>query len=103
VVSLGGVKAIQASNYTEDAAMKYGDLIQFEPIESVIQLQNASVIGEAQQLVTTCNFREMAERLVTVVFPNLQFEQPADSKGILVVGNYGTGVALDVSIERETR
>jgi len=53
VVSLGGVKAIQASNYTEDAAMKYGDLIQFEPIESVIQLQNASVIGEAQQLVTT--------------------------------------------------
>jgi len=51
------MKAIQASNYTEDAAMKYGDLIQFEPIESVIQLQNASVIGEAQQLVTTCNFR----------------------------------------------
>jgi len=33
--------------------MKYGDIIQFEPIESVIQLQNASVIGEAQQLVAT--------------------------------------------------
>jgi len=49
VVSLGKGKAIQASNYTEDAAMKYGDLIQLEPIESVIQLQNASVIGEAQQ------------------------------------------------------
>jgi len=72
VVSLGKVKAIQASNYTEDAAMKYGDLIQFEPIESVIQLQNASVI-EAQQLVTTYVIsEEMAERLVTVVFPNLQ-------------------------------
>jgi len=44
----------------------------------------------------------MAERLVTVVFPNLQFE-PADSKGILVVGNYGTGKSLDVSIERDCR
>jgi len=52
VVSLGEGEAIQTSNYTEDAAMKYGDLIQFEPIESVIQLQNASVIGEAAELTT---------------------------------------------------
>jgi len=40
----------------------------------------------------------MAERLVTVVFPNLQFEQPADSKGILVVGNYGTGKSHLMSV-----
>jgi len=39
----------------------------------------------------------MAERLVTVVFPNLQFE-PADSKGILVVGNYGTGKSHLMSV-----
>jgi len=61
-------------------------------------LQNASVIGEAQQLVTTYVIsEEMAERLVTVVFPNLQFEQPADSKGILV-GNYGTGKSHLMSV-----
>ena len=33
----------------------------------------------------------MAEQLSDVVFPNLQFDKPADNKGILIVGNYGTG------------
>ncbi len=61
--------------------MKYGELIQFEPIETVIQLQNASELAEAQRLVTTYVIsEEMGERLATVVFPNLQFEQPADNK-----------------------
>ncbi len=79
--------------------MKYGDLIQFEPIESVIQLQNADEISEAQQLVATYVIsQEMAERLATVVLPNLQFEQPADNKGILVVGNYGTGKSHLMSV-----
>ncbi|GAA6620821.1 hypothetical protein NUACC26_066390 [Scytonema sp. NUACC26] len=72
--------------------MKYGDLIQFEPIETVIQLQNASALAEAEQLVSTYVISdEMAEKLLGVVFPNLQFEQPADNKGIFIVGNYGTG------------
>ncbi|MBA3923415.1 MAG: hypothetical protein H0X31_17665, partial [Nostocaceae cyanobacterium] len=72
--------------------MKYGDLIEFEPIETVIQLQDASELAEAKQLVATYVIsQEMAERLASVVFPNLQFEKPADNKGILVVGNYGTG------------
>jgi predicted ATPase len=72
--------------------MKYGELIQFEPIETVIQLQDASELAEAQRLVSTYVIsQEMADRLASVVFPNLQFEHPADNKGILVVGNYGTG------------
>jgi hypothetical protein len=33
----------------------------------------------------------MAELLSDLVFPQLQFTKPADNKGILVVGNYGTG------------
>ena len=33
----------------------------------------------------------MAERLSEVVIPNLQFETTADNKGVLIVGNYGTG------------
>lgn len=71
--------------------MKYGELIQFEPIETVIQLQDASELAEAQRLVSTYVIsQEMADRLASVVFPNLQFEHPADNKGILVVGNYGT-------------
>ena len=33
----------------------------------------------------------MAELLGDLVFPQLQFTKPADNKGLLVVGNYGTG------------
>src|SRR5436309_12304242 len=33
----------------------------------------------------------MAEQLCDIVIPNLQFETPADNKGVLIVGNYGTG------------
>jgi len=64
-------------------------------------LQNASVIGEAQQLVTTYS-EKMAERLVTVVFPNLQFEQPATAKSRGGELRHWQ-VALDVSIERDYR
>jgi Family of unknown function (DUF6079) len=79
--------------------MKYGELIQFEPIETVIQLQDASELAQAQQLVATYVIsQEMAERLASMVFPNLQFEQPADNKGILVVGNYGTGKSHLMSV-----
>ena len=79
--------------------MKYGDLIQFEPIESVIQLRDANKTSNAQQLVKTYVISdEMAERMVQIVIPQLQFEQPVDNKGILVVGNYGTGKSHLMSV-----
>ena len=72
--------------------MKYRDLIEFEPIESVVQLRNADEAETARQLVETYVVSdEMAEKLADLVIPQLQFEQPADNKGLLVVGNYGTG------------
>jgi hypothetical protein len=33
----------------------------------------------------------MSQRLSDVVIPHLQYENPHDNKGILIVGNYGTG------------
>ena len=72
--------------------MKYGELVQFEPIESVVQLRDADQATAARQLVETYVIsEEMAEKLVGLVIPQLQFDQPSDNKGILVVGNYGTG------------
>ncbi|MEW6230653.1 MAG: DUF6079 family protein, partial [Bacillota bacterium] len=72
--------------------MKYGDLIQFEPIESVVQLRDADEATAARRLVETYVIsEEMAEKLTTLVIPQLQFNQPTDNKGLLVVGNYGTG------------
>jgi hypothetical protein len=72
--------------------MKYADLIQFEPIETVVQLREADVAQEARRLVESFVISErMAELLSDLVFPQLQFTLPADNKGLLVVGNYGTG------------
>jgi hypothetical protein len=79
--------------------MKYGDLIQFDPIESVVQLRDADKAAAARQLVQTYVISpEMAEKLLTLVIPQLQFEQPGDHKGILVVGNYGTGKSHLMSV-----
>jgi len=79
--------------------MKYGDLIQFEPIESVVQLRDADETAAARQLVQTYVIsEEMAEKLVTLVVPQLRFDQPMDNKGLLVVGNYGTGKSHLMSV-----
>jgi hypothetical protein len=40
----------------------------------------------------------MAEKLVRQVIPQLQFDQPMDNKGLLVVGNYGTGKSYLMSV-----
>jgi hypothetical protein len=79
--------------------VRYGDLIQFEPIETVVQLKHANAIEAARGLVQSYVISdEMAERLTSVVIPQLQFEQPADNKGLLVVGNYGTGKSHLMSV-----
>ena len=94
--------------------MKYGELIQFEPIETVVQLRDADTSYAAQHLVNTYVISdEMAERLIQLVIPQMQFEQPQDNKGLLVVGNYGTGkshlmsviscLAEDASLLKELR
>ena len=72
--------------------MKYRDLVDFEPIESVIQLQQADSPDYLRQLVQTFVISDgMAKQLSDLVIPNLQFLKAADNKGVLVVGNYGTG------------
>ena len=71
---------------------KYKDLIEFEPIRTVIQLQKANQADHARQLVSTFVISEQInEVLRDIVFPQLQFAIPSDNKGLLIVGNYGTG------------
>lgn len=72
--------------------MRYSELVQFEPIETVIQLRDADELKAAQQLVKEYVISErMADQLVNLVIPQLQFQKPLDNKGVLIVGNYGTG------------
>src|SRR5208337_1055524 len=79
--------------------MRYEDLIQFEPIESVVQLRDADETTAAQHLVKTYVISdEMAEKLTGLVIPQLQFDQPVDNKGLMVVGNYGTGKSHLLSV-----
>ena len=79
--------------------MKYGDLIQFDPIESVVQLRDADKSSAAHTLVNTYVISdEMAERLTQLVIPQMQFDQPVDNKGLMVVGNYGTGKSHLMSV-----
>ena len=79
--------------------MKYKDLIQFEPIESVVQLRSADESAGARRLVRTYVISsEMADKLINIVVPQLQFDKPGDNKGLLVVGNYGTGKSHLMSV-----
>jgi hypothetical protein len=79
--------------------MKYGDLIQFEPIESVIELRKADKEDEARRLVETFVIsEEMRDRLVEIAIPQLRFDKPADNKGLLIIGNYGTGKSHLMSV-----
>ena len=79
--------------------MKYEELIHFDPIETVVQLRNADDSAAARHLVSSYVISdEMAEKLSALVFPQLQFDTPADNKGLLVVGNYGTGKSHLMSV-----
>ncbi len=50
--------------------MRYGDLIQFEPIESVIQLLSANRPDEAKKLVSIYVISDdMAERTAKLMIP----------------------------------
>lgn len=72
--------------------MKYEDLIQFDPIESVVQLRHADAASDAARLVSSYVISDkMEDTLTGVIFPQLQFEKSYDPKGMLIVGNYGTG------------
>jgi hypothetical protein len=79
--------------------MRYSDLIQFEPIESVIQLLDANRPDEAEKLVSTYVISdEMAERISKQIIPQLSFDESVDHKGVLIVGNYGTGKSHLMSV-----
>ena len=72
--------------------MKYSDLVDFEPVEDIIQLRLADEEKEARQMVKTYVVSDrLADQLTNLVIPQLQFGEVQDNKGVLVVGNYGTG------------
>ena len=79
--------------------MKYKDLIQFDPIESVIVLRSADDQKKAEELVKSYVMSDnMAELISAKILSQLQLENVVDNKGILLVGNYGTGKSHLMSV-----
>lgn len=79
--------------------MKYRDLIQFDPIESVIVLRSADDRNKAEDLVRSYVMSDsMAELVNAKIISQLRLENVIDNKGILLVGNYGTGKSHLMSV-----
>lgn len=79
--------------------MKYNELVKFESVETVVQLKEASNAEKAFKLIDTYVISDhMAEVIDEVIIEQLQFNYPADNKGLLVVGNYGTGKSHLMSV-----
>ena len=72
---------------------KYGELIQFEPVTTIIKLKESAEQHKAQQLVASYVISDkMSLKLADIIIPQLQFEESLDNKSLWVVGNYGSGL-----------
>jgi len=71
---------------------RYSDLFTLNPIETVIQIEQADKATEAQRLVSTFVITEsLGQQIEDVALPQFDFNQSVEGKGIFIVGNYGTG------------
>jgi hypothetical protein len=71
--------------------VKYRELVQFDPIEEVIELRDADKADRAKALVRTYVVSDAMERRLVDLFAPLLGFSCLEAKGIFVVGNYGTG------------
>ena len=72
--------------------MKYSELIQFDPIVTVIELKSADDSAKAKELVRSYVMSDnMADLVSAKILSQLGLEDVVDNKGVLLVGNYGTG------------
>lgn len=79
--------------------MKYRDVVSFELIDDIIQLRESTDQAIARRHVRTYVIsKRMADSLIHVVIPQIQFNRRANNKGVLIVGNYGSGKSHLLSV-----
>ncbi|MFW9994867.1 MAG: DUF6079 family protein, partial [Candidatus Odinarchaeota archaeon] len=79
--------------------MKYSDIANFEAITTVIQIQEVDDNTRAKELIKTLVISGgMEERINSLFIPNVQFQEIKDNKGVLIIGNYGTGKSHLMSV-----
>ena len=88
--------------------MKFSELFTLNPIETVIEIEKADKQDEARRLVERFIITpSLASAIENIALPQLRFDGGAEGKGVLVVGNYGTGKShvmsfLSILAENET-
>lgn len=72
--------------------MRYDELVAFEPIDSIKVLTEADSADLARRDVSTFVIStQMRRMLIEQLIPHLRLDGSTESKGVLVVANYGTG------------
>lgn len=80
--------------------MKYSELIEFEPLTTVIKLSDDSKAEKRKHNVETYVFSDqMINKISTFIVPNLDTSgKVPEQKGISVVGSFGTGKSHLMSV-----
>lgn len=80
--------------------MKYSELISFSPIESTLQLiqSNSNKTEEINNIKTYVMSDGMSQNMKAPIIDQLQMDEVVDNKGVLIVGNYGTGKSHLMSV-----
>jgi len=79
--------------------MKYGDLIKFDPIDSLIQIRDADDSSKAIKLIESYVMSDdMAKMINDKILSELNLDEVVDNKGVFLVGNYGTGKSHLMSV-----
>ena len=72
--------------------MKYGDLLQFDPLGDAVRLGEADREDAARQLVARWRLSpKMAARLTGQIFPLLHLDRPTEARILFLVGPHGVG------------
>ena len=72
--------------------MKYRELIQFNPIDEIIKFEKLDNEDYRTNVVKNFVCSETFESYtIPTICKHLDFSRPVETKGIQIVGNYGTG------------
>ena len=72
--------------------MKYRELIQFNPIDEIIKFEKLDNEDYRTKVVKNFVCSETFESYtIPTICKHLDFSRPLETKGIQIVGNYGTG------------
>lgn len=70
--------------------MRYRDLIQFDPITTVIQVTDINDKDKAKNLVKTYVMSDsMADNIRENMLRQLKLSETLNNKGVMLIGNYG--------------